>query len=184
MEQATDLPESAPIVCDNCRAENPATQKFCSSCSYPIGGTLEDRQQFVAHIGRHGLRIKEAKEQIRTAKIIIYVIAAFQFIAGLIVFFQHDDVLTLIVALFMCLLFLIMASWADKNPFPAILTAFLLYVTVILINAVVNPASLFSGIIFKIIFIGAFIKAIRSAQQAQASMKELEKHKVRTGGLR
>jgi hypothetical protein len=183
MDQAADLPETASIVCDNCRAENPSTQKFCSSCSYPISGSLEDRQQFVVTIGKHKLLIKRAKEKISTAKIIIYVIAGFTFLAGVFAYFKYDDFTLMIVNLFISLLYLILAAWADKNPFAAILTAFILYVTVILINAVVEPGSLFSGILWKVIFIGAFIKAIRSAQEAQESMKELEKYKIETRGL-
>lgn len=134
-------------------------------------------------MGHHKLLIRQAKEQIGTAKIIIYVIAGFQFLFGFFVYFQTEDFLTLIVSIFMALLYLILASWADKNPFPAILTAFILYVTVILINAVIDPATIISGILWKIIFIGAFIKAIRSAQDAQTSMKELEKYKIGTRGL-
>jgi di/tricarboxylate transporter len=183
MEQAADLPETTSIVCDNCRAENPSTQKFCSSCSYPISGSLEERQQFVATIGKHKLLIKRAKEQISNAKIIIYLIAGFTFLAGLFGYFKYEDFTLLIVNIFMCLLYLIMAAWADKNPFAAILTAFIIYITVILINAVVSPGSLFSGIIWKVIFIAAFIKAIRSAQAAQESMNELEKYKIETRGL-
>ena len=157
--------------------------KFCSSCSYPISGSLEERQQFVATVGRHKLLIKRAKEKISNAKIIIYLIAGFTFLAGLFAYFKFDDFNLMIVNLFLSLLYLIMAAWADKNPFAAILTAFIVYITVILINAVVSPGSLFSGILWKVIFIAAFIKAIRSAQEAQESMKELEKYKIETRGL-
>jgi hypothetical protein len=183
MEQAADLPETTSTVCDNCRAENPSTQKFCSSCSYPISGSLEERQQFVATIGRHKLLIKRAKEKISNAKIIIYLIAGLTFLTGGFAYFKFEDFNLMIVNLCMSLLYLIMAAWADKNPFAAILTAFIIYITVILVNAVVSPGSLFSGLLWKVIFIGAFIKAIRSAQEAQESMKELEKYKIETRGL-
>lgn len=183
MDQAADLPETMSIICANCNAENPSTQKFCSSCSYPITGTMEERQQFAATIGKHKLHIKRAKEQIGNAKIMIYIIAGLTFLFGLIIYFQNDDFVSLIVNISMCLLYLIMAAWADKNPFAAILTAFIFYVTFILVNAVIQPATLFSGLIMKIIIIVGFVKAIRSAMEAQESIKELEKYKIGTRGL-
>jgi hypothetical protein len=129
------------------------------------------------------LLIKRAKEKISNAKIIIYLIAGFTFLAGLFAYFRFDDFNLMIVNLFMSLLYLIMAAWADKNPFAAILTAFIMYATVILINAVVEPGTLFSKLLWKVVVIAAFVKAIRSAQEAQESMKELEKYKIETGGL-
>lgn len=183
MDQAADLPETSSILCPNCNTESPSTQKFCSSCSYPITGTLEERSQFAATIGKHKLNIKRAKEQISNAKMIIYLISGLTFLFGLILYFQTEDFVTLIVNICMCLLYLIMAAWADKNPFAAILTAFIIYVTFILVNAFIEPGTLFSGLIMKIIVIGGFIKAIRSAQQAQEAIKELEKYKIATRGL-
>ena len=45
-------------------------------------------------------------------------------------------------------------------------------------NALVEPTSLFSGIVIKIIIIVALVKGIRSAQEAQKYLGELEKLKA------
>ena len=42
----------------------------------------------------------------------------------------------------------------------------------------VEPATLFQGIILKIVFIGAFIKGIQSALEAKKFLTELEKFKA------
>jgi len=74
--------------------------------------------------------------------------------------------------------YLILAAWCNKNPFGAILTAFVLYISLMVLNAFLDPVTLFHGIIIKIFFIGAFIRGTRSAQEAQTLMTELEKLKA------
>jgi hypothetical protein len=45
------------------------------------------------------------------------------------------------------------------------LSAFLLYVTVIALNTIVEPATIFKGIIIKIIILSFLIKGVYSASQ-------------------
>jgi hypothetical protein len=75
-------------------------------------------------------------------------------------------------------IYLILAAWSNKNPFGAILTAFIIYITLIVINAFFDPATIIQGIIIKIFFIGALIKGTRSAKEAEGFKKELEKFKA------
>lgn len=48
---------------------------------------------------------------------------------GLINLLAQDDVASFVANLVLCLTYLILAAWATKNPFAAILTAFVLYLT-------------------------------------------------------
>ena len=48
----------------------------------------------------------------------------------------------------------------------------------VIVNAFVEPTSLFSGIILKIIVVAALVKGIRSAQEAEKYLGELEKLKA------
>lgn len=123
----------------------------------------------------------ETQKETRTAKTIIFVFAGLYFCLGLFHGFVADDFPTMIVELFICLLFLVLGAWSSKNPFGAILTAFFIYLTFQIVEVFIDPTSLFKGIIVKIFIIGAFVKGIRSAMEAQKYIKELEKMKaVRT----
>lgn len=52
--------------------------------------------------------------------------------------------------------------WARTNPFGAALTALILFVTLILVGAAVNPATIVQGWLVKIIVIGALASAVKS----------------------
>jgi hypothetical protein len=53
--------------------------------------------------------------------------------------------------------------WSRRAPFPAMVTALCVYLAVIVLNAVMDPKTLYQGILFKIIFIGALVAGIRGA---------------------
>jgi hypothetical protein len=56
--------------------------------------------------------------------------------------------------------------WAKRNARAATVTALLMFVTVIVINAALDPKTLAQGIIVKILFIAALAKAIQHAREA------------------
>lgn len=186
MESSTPRPESSVsvITCENCQHGNSPDVKFCPNCSYPIAGSQEEKSLFRMRIVRNKELIRQAKDKIQTAKIIMYVLAGLTFLIGLIQGFGQDDFSGLIINTTVALLYLIMIAWADKNPFAATLSVFILYLTINLVNAVFEPATLFSGIIMKIIVIGGLIKGISSAKEAQDSLNELEKVKAASGSDR
>jgi len=178
MQEPLDPLKPATVTCENCGNVNPDNQKFCSMCSFPVGGTEQDKTQFrVVVSSRKGL-LKKAQEKMKTAKIIIYVLAGIVFLQGLYLGLANDDFVLMIVNLCICLLYLILAAWADKNPFGAILTAFIIYVTLIIVNAFLDPPKLFQGLLMKLFFVAAFVKGIRSAKDAQDHLEELAKVKA------
>lgn len=181
MESHADLPASPSLVnCSICNATVQSDVKFCPSCSYPIGGSEEEQSRFRMGIVRNKQMIKDAKEKIQTAKIIMYVLAGITLITGIYQGFNDDNMAGMIVNGVLCILYLAMAGWADNNPFGATLVVFILYITVNLLNAFFAPETLFQGILLKIFVIAALIKGITSAKQAQDSLEMLEKTKTAT----
>jgi hypothetical protein len=119
-----------------------------------------------------------ARDKIKSSKRVMFFLAACFLILGLVIGFSMDDFATMISNLVLSLIYLILAAWCEKNPFGATLTALILYATLILVGTVLEPSSLASGIILKIIVISALVKGIRSAQEAQKYLAELEKLKA------
>jgi hypothetical protein len=169
------------LVCDNCQAPI-ADEKFCSACGYPMQGTPQEKSSYRAEVQRARHWLKEADKKINEAKIVIYVLAGIMFIFGLIQGFAADDFPTMIACIIISILYLIFAAWSNTNPFGAILTSFVVYLTLQIIGAIADPATLFHGMLLKIIFIGAFIKGIRSAKEAQGYMRDLERFKGKSVG--
>lgn len=65
--------------------------------------------------------------------------------------------------------------WAKRNALAASVTALLLFVTVIGVNAVYEPKTLAQGIIVKIFFIAALAKAISAAQEERRIQAQMPK---------
>jgi cell division protein FtsW (lipid II flippase) len=156
--------------------------KYCTQCSFPINGTEEEKRSFRLSVSSRKRLLSDAEDKIKNARYIIYALAALFFVSGIILGVVNDDFVTMIVNLFICVLYLILAAWCTKNPFGAFLTAFIIYVTLIVVNAFFNPATLLSGLVMKIICIGALITGIRSAKEAQGYLSELEKVKAVPNG--
>jgi hypothetical protein len=126
----------------------------------------------------HQKWLRDANKETGTSKTIIYILAGIFLLFGLYQGFAIDNFGGMIINLIICVAFLILAAWADKNPFGAILTAFIIYLTIQVTNFFLDPATLFSGIILKVIIISGFVKGIRSAQEAQKLRKKLEQFKA------
>jgi hypothetical protein len=74
--------------------------------------------------------------------------------------------LLLVVNIGLAAFYLGMWFWAKRNARAATVTALLMFVTTIVVNAVLEPNTLYQGIIVKILFIVALAKAISVAREA------------------
>lgn len=165
------------MTCENCNAAI-EMMKFCPHCSFPIAGTDQEKTSFRLIVSSRKRLLSDAEDKIKSAKTIIYALAGVFFLFGLYTGFAQDDFANMIVNLTLSLLYLILAAWSKSNPFGAILTAFIIYLTIQMVNAFIDPSTLFQGIIMKIFFIAALIKGTRSAVEAQGFLKELTKLKA------
>ncbi|HEY5923544.1 MAG TPA: hypothetical protein VIV11_17810, partial [Kofleriaceae bacterium] len=68
--------------------------------------------------------------------------------------------------------------WAKRNALAATVTALLLFITVIVVNAAYEPKTLHQGIIVKIFFIAALAKAISAAQEERNINKRIPNAKL------
>jgi len=60
-----------------------------------------------------------------------------------------------------------LSFWARRSPFPAMITALCLYLALIALNAIAEPATLVQGLLIKFLFIGAMIAGIKAALKAR-----------------
>ena len=73
--------------------------------------------------------------------------------------------LLLAVNMALSLIYLVLWSWAKHNPYMASLVALMLFVTVVLVSAVLEPKTLAQGIIVKIFFTIALVRAVMAGNE-------------------
>lgn len=165
-------------VCEHCNAINGPVNKYCSQCSFPMRGSEEEKASFYLTVSSRKRFLGDAMSKIKSAKNVILGLAALFFIFGLVMGFVMDDFATMIVNIVLCVVYLVLAAWCNQNPFGAILTAFIIYLTLIVANMLIDPATLFHGIIIKVVIIAWLAKGIRSAHEAKGYLRELENLKA------
>jgi hypothetical protein len=159
----------AEVKCYCCMQKCTDTDKFCGTCGYPLQGTPEEQKQFSINYTVNQFEKDIVRDRVNEARIVLYVIAAFTLIAGLVNYFNEESVLLLIINLIITGIFVGLAIWSNHKAFAAIFTGAMIYLSLILLNAFIDPATIFKGIIFKVIFIVAFIKAAYGAYKFKVS---------------
>ena len=156
---------SVGMRCYCCKSEYSASDKFCGKCGYPLQGTEEEQKKFSVNYVLNDFEIDVVKNRIKEARIILFVLASFTAIFGLVSLFSNSDtsITLFVVNLILAGIYAGLGFWAIKKAFAAILTGGLIYVSIILLTAFVSPVTIFQGIIFKVIFIAAFIRATYGA---------------------
>jgi len=152
-------------VCSQCSTEMISASKFCTHCGFPEQGDEKEKAIFHAKKVMKKNQVADDHKKINSARNTLYWMAGIFFVFGLFYFFTTNDTGTLIVNVILAVIYLVLAYWSQTKPFAALLSALLLYIMVIALNAIVEPMSLIQGILFKIIIIAFLVKGINSASQ-------------------
>jgi len=151
------------LKCYCCKATYNETDKFCGNCGYPFQASPEEQKQFSIKYTLNNFDKDIVRQRIKEARILLFVIAIFTFIQALILYFSLPDITILVINLILASIYTGLGFWAQKKAFAAILTGGLLYVSIILLSAFLDPSTILQGIIFKALFITGFIRAAYGA---------------------
>jgi hypothetical protein len=116
-------------------------------------------------------------KHIRTARNILFFLAGIQALGFFSIRDEEGIVLYIsigVIILFM-LLFVGLALWTKKKPFTALLIALILYVSLLITDAIIDPTDLYKGLILKIGIIVSLIAGLRNAKEAQDLRKAFGK---------
>ncbi len=169
-----------PSVCYYCKSKGlKDTDKYCPNCGFPQRGTQAEMKMFIRDMNLKERLLFDKKNAIRKAQTILYVLAILNPALSFFLYLAVDGAsfIIFVSGIIMGLIYFILVLWSKKNPFTAILCGFFFYITMIAINAIIIPSSLFSGIIIKIIIIGGFIYGFKGAKDAEKLEKELKEIK-------
>jgi hypothetical protein len=166
----------APVLCAACFKNITEADAFCNNCGYPLNGTDQEQRFFISERNSKEIDLDHAHKEIKKAGNILFYIAGFTLVLGsILAATSHDGQSSslFITNVVLAIIFAGLGFWSRKKPLPAIISGFALYALIIILNAVVSPLTILSGIIFKIIFIGLFIRGVKSAIAAEKLKKEL-----------
>ncbi len=157
------LLEPTTPKCTHC--EHAITQEtaFCPECGYPEKGTEQDVAKFYARRAMAKNQNRDAAEKINSARNTLFVIAGVVMLFGFISFFRYDDFTLLIANFIVCSIYILLGFWTKQKPLIALLLGLLLYVTTVVISAIIDPVTLLGGILWKVLIIGYLGKGIYSA---------------------
>jgi hypothetical protein len=164
------------ISCPHCNALGQNPGGFCTSCgkALPTAASSGPRVLGNKDLGSSGaartLRTDELKAQARKAAGALMAVAVVFAIYGTLFglggaqlaggqhFLSADVILNYVVAA----LFLGLFFWARKSPLPAAIVGLVIFLTLQLYMATLDPILLTRGIIFKIVIIVVLIQAIQA----------------------
>lgn len=107
-------------------------------------------------------------KHVRRARTTIFVVAGIQFVFGFVLGFsgpEDSKWITIGIVSIFAAIFAALGFWANSKPYHAILTALILFVSLILLDVVFDPASAFRGIIFKVFIVFYLIKGLNNARE-------------------
>lgn len=162
-----------PTVCFYCKTEGlTESDYFCTNCGFPQHGTLREQKGFLCDMDNREIQMGQQKLTLGFARYILFCIAVVNFVVAIFWLKYASSNFKFISELIMSVVYMFLGIWAIKKPFPAILTGLIIYVVMIVFNGILIPASLFSGIIMKIIFIATFCYGVADAKRYEKNRRE------------
>lgn len=162
-----------PFACSQCDSSMQSEDVFCNYCGYPEGGTDSDKNKFHYRIKLKQNIIKDAQKRLRNVKIMVGVIAGLNAIFGLLLLSDAYTFTEGLVSLIASLIFLVCIAWVNRQPLTGVLAAFIFWILLQVSAVILNPSTLFVGILWKVIALAIFIKGITSAKDYMKYKEQL-----------
>ena len=152
VERPLSVPAYAP-PCLHCGQDVPVGTRFCSGCGAPVDNDEYD------------VLIAPDLKKAHTTMLALAALYAFAGLLGGALQWEDTRVVAgsiIVINLALAALHLSLGKWARRAPFAASLVALALYVTVHVMDAIGDPASLWNGIVIKVIVIAALVRSIKA----------------------
>ena len=176
------------ISCPHCGVENPDGSAFCQECgkavpsSSPTGPrVVTDDSVPSTHVGRTVLA-GQLRKQAGNAAGALFVVAALHVAGGVLLYalVRGNQAVepglarqVLILNIVLAAVYAGLGFWGRVSPLPAAIVGLVLFVSVMVVNAVLDPSSIVMGIIVKVIVIVVLVKAISSGVKHKRLKEEM-----------
>lgn len=167
--QRTRVVISDRSVCHHChRTGLTVDEAFCPDCGFPQGGTEKQQYAFIVKKRRIRSEIKDNENMLGYSRYMLWVAALVNGVA-----FGGQDGVLLGGGLLVSLTFVGLSFWVKRNAFAALLTAFIVYVSLQLFLALFDPIFVLRGLMFKILIGGSFSYGMFAAKRIERLKKQL-----------
>ena len=164
-------------LCKACNDTYQTDDLYCNGCGFPLAGTDQQQSFYLSERYAKELDLADLNVNAETARKSLYWIAGVIAVSSTIGYFLAEDstdkVAILITTIILVGAFIGFALWGRKKPAAAIISGLALYSLIQVLNIAMNPASIFSGIIWKVLIISYLIKGLKSVLEADKLKKEL-----------
>lgn len=147
------------IACSACDHQNPDGSSFCEGC----GTELRDLRK-VAQIADE-VEAEFRLDQVKKARTAFLVVGVLQVVGGLIagaVAPVGQGTFVLIAELAVAAVFFGLAWWSSRQPFAAAIVGLFVFAGLHLTAAMLDPLSIYKGIIIKVIVIVVLVRAVKA----------------------
>ncbi len=171
-------------ACSRCGAMPQAEgERFCGQCgnARAISGNAEAGAAPTGFDDSAATeaRLTELEKQSNNAASALRIVAIVYFISAVVTYFTFggdgSSAEAKSTAQLMCgltagvgVLFLVLNVWSRRNPLPAVASGLVVYATLIVLNALADPATLAKGLLLKIIILYALVRGLKAAIQYRA----------------
>lgn len=154
------------LTCPQCSQLNPLGSNFCEGCGASLAEVAASER--LADEAEASVLL----ERVRKARTALLIVAVFQ-VLGTVVMLAMGNVDQVVAGVMgaIAAVFFGLAFWAGSNPFAAAVVGLVVFLSVHLADAVVDPQQIYKGIILKVIVVVILVKAIRDGLAYRAFRK-------------
>jgi hypothetical protein len=160
-------------VCYYCKTKGLAeSDHFCPNCGFPQRGTEPEQKKFIGIQMVNKIRLEEMEDAVIKARNTLFAIGALTVIPYLITAIQSEQMAVIVIGILLAMCYLGLALWSGKQPFPAILTGMILYVSMWVLYCILDPSNIYRGIIYRIMAISALYYGFNAARDYERKKKQ------------
>lgn len=147
------MEDQEKIICKHCSHPNLKDAIYCESCGKEINEIeLSAADRIIA---------EDQKKKMKQAGTTLLVVAIIQIVVGtLLGGISNFETEQLIGIYGIGIVFFGLYFWSRKSPFPAVVAGLIIFITVHLIDGIVDPNQIYKGLIMKVIVLIFLIKGV------------------------
>ncbi|MEZ4444934.1 MAG: hypothetical protein R3B72_38025 [Polyangiaceae bacterium] len=143
-------------ACRACGDALAVDAKFCDGCGARV---LSDEEHYEL--------TQRLEPQMAKGRTWIGAIAILYVLGGVVLYLMNEEISVLVVNFVLAAIQAGLWLWSKRSLLPAAITALVLYVSIQLLNAVLEPESIARGMLVKVLFLLALGRAIQAGLEAR-----------------
>ncbi len=167
-------------ICGQCNYVNESEYFFCTNCGFPLKNRTLVNDYHKRVLQRSHVLFK-AENAVLVARVILYFMASFLSLGIFFIFAESSRKYVIVIfAALLSGLFFFLAFWSRKNPFTALLTAFLVLMVFCMVNIATRLAQSFTtmegltSILLCLCLLAIVLKGVQGAYRINLIKEELQ----------